>query len=37
MRTLLIDRREDYPEPRRGHAAHGHARVVSFAEIVLAA
>jgi|SRR5215213_1882269 enolase-phosphatase E1 len=34
MRTLLIDRREDYPEPRTGHAAHGHARVVSFAEIV---
>lgn len=33
MRTVLLDRREDYPEPRRGEAANGHARVESFAEI----
>jgi enolase-phosphatase E1 len=34
MRTVLIDRREDYPEPRTGDAIHGHARAESFAEIV---
>jgi enolase-phosphatase E1 len=33
MRTLLLDRREDYPAPRTGEAAHGHRRVTSFAEI----
>ena len=33
MRTLLLDRREDYPQPRTGEAAHGHRRVTSFAEI----
>ena len=33
MRTLLLDRREDYPEPRTGEATHGHRRVTSFAEI----
>ena len=27
MRTVLVDRREDYPQPRTGEAAHGHARV----------
>ncbi len=33
MRTVLLDRREDYAEPRNDEAAHGHARVESFAEI----
>jgi enolase-phosphatase E1 len=33
MRTMLLDRREDYPEPRLGEAANGHARVESFADI----
>ncbi|ODS64925.1 MAG: 2,3-diketo-5-methylthio-1-phosphopentane phosphatase [Arenimonas sp. SCN 70-307] len=31
--TVLLDRREDYPQPRTGEATHGHARVESFAEI----
>jgi enolase-phosphatase E1 len=31
--TVLLDRREDYPEPRHGGATHGHARVESFADI----
>jgi enolase-phosphatase E1 len=31
--TVLLDRHEDYPEPRRGEATHGHARVESFADI----
>jgi enolase-phosphatase E1 len=35
MRTVLVDRREDYPEPRSGEAAHGHARVTGFDEIDL--
>lgn len=34
MRTVLLDRRQDYPEPRTGDAANGHRRVESFAEIV---
>ncbi len=33
MRTVLIDRREDYPEPRTGEATHGHTRVESFADV----
>lgn len=33
MRTVLLDRREDYPQPRSGDAANGHPRVESFAEI----
>ena len=33
MRTVLLDRREDYPEPRLGDAANGHERVESFAGI----
>ena len=33
MRTVLLDRREDYPEPRDAGATHGHARVESFADI----
>jgi enolase-phosphatase E1 len=28
--TVLIDRREDYPQPRTGEDTHGHARVTSF-------
>lgn len=33
MRTVLLDRREDYPEPRDDEASHGHMRVESFADI----
>lgn len=33
MRTVLVDRREDYPEPRSGEAAHGHPRVTGFGQI----
>lgn len=33
LRTALIDRREDYPEPRTGEAAHGHRRVERFDRI----
>ena len=33
LRTVLLDRCEDYPTPRLGEAAHGHRRVESFAEI----
>lgn len=33
MRTVLLDRREDYPQPRLGTATNGHTRVESFAEI----
>ena len=33
MATVMLDRREDYPEPRTGDATHGHARVLSFADI----
>ncbi|MFP7721819.1 acireductone synthase [Lysobacter sp. A3-1-A15] len=35
--TVLVDRRQDYPEPRRGDATHGHRRVESFAELSFAA
>jgi enolase-phosphatase E1 len=31
--TVLLDRLEDYPAPRRGEATHGHARVESFADV----
>ena len=37
LSTVLIDRRQDYPQPRTGEAARGHARVESFADIVLPA
>src|SRR5688572_16584782 len=37
MSTVLIDRREDYAQPRTGEASHGHARVESFADIALGA
>lgn len=33
MRTVLLDRIEDYPQPRKGEDTHGHARAESFAEI----
>ncbi|MDQ3229226.1 MAG: acireductone synthase [Pseudomonadota bacterium] len=33
MRTVLIDRVEDYPQPRTGNAEQGHARVESFTDI----
>jgi enolase-phosphatase E1 len=35
MQTVLVDRREDYPQPREGAAAHDHPRVASFADILL--
>ena len=35
MHTVLLDRREDYPEPRSGAAANAHPRVESFTEIVV--
>ena len=37
LRTVLLDRREDYPLPRTGDAANGHARAESFADIDAAA
>ena len=33
MRTVLIDRLEDYPQPRLGDAANGHHRVERFDQI----
>jgi enolase-phosphatase E1 len=33
MRTVLLDRREDYPQPRDTAAANGHDRVVSFDDV----
>jgi enolase-phosphatase E1 len=33
MRTALIDRREDYPQPRSGEATHGHLRVERFDQL----
>jgi enolase-phosphatase E1 len=35
LRTVLLDRRQDYPMPRQGEACHGHERAESFAEVVL--
>ncbi len=35
MRTVLIDRREDYPEPRDDSAANGHLRVERFTDITV--
>lgn len=32
LQTLLVDRREDYPQPRNDGAAHGHRRVERFDE-----
>jgi enolase-phosphatase E1 len=36
MRTMLLDRLDDYPQPRVGAATGGHPRVESFAQIRLA-
>ncbi|TBR11512.1 MAG: acireductone synthase [Lysobacter sp.] len=33
MQTVLVDRREDYPQPRTGEATHGHRRVETFEDI----
>jgi enolase-phosphatase E1 len=33
MRTVLLDRREDYPQPRDADASNGHLRVESFDDI----
>ena len=35
LRTQLIDRVQDYPQPREGDRAHGHPRVSSFADVAL--
>lgn len=35
MQTVLLDRREDYAQPRTGEATHGHRRVESFADVGL--
>ena len=35
MQTVLVDRPEDYAQPRTGEAARGHHRVTSFADIRL--
>jgi enolase-phosphatase E1 len=33
MRTVLLDRRGDYPQPRDADACNGHPRVESFDSI----
>ena len=33
MQTALVDRREDYPQPRIASATNGHPRVESFADL----
>ena len=33
LRTVLLDRRDDYPRPRTGDDANGHARAETFADI----
>lgn len=35
LRTALLDRRADYPQPRLGSACNGHPRVESFDELAL--
>ncbi|MEB1528760.1 acireductone synthase [Xanthomonas sp. WHRI 7945] len=35
LQTRLLDRLEDYPQPRTGQATHGHARVENFQQIAL--
>jgi len=37
LRTVLLDRREDYPQPRSGDDANGHPRAESFADIAAGA
>jgi enolase-phosphatase E1 len=36
LATVLVDRRDDYPQTRTGDATHGHPRVESFADVALA-
>ena len=36
MQTVLLDRREDYPQPRGAEACNGHRRVETFDRITLA-
>ena len=36
MQTVLLDRREDYPQPRDANACNGHRRVEAFDRITLA-
>ncbi|ATE72488.1 acireductone synthase [Lysobacter capsici] len=33
--TVLVDRLDDYPQPREGEATHGHARVTGFDQIAV--
>ncbi|MFN3311026.1 MAG: acireductone synthase [Thermomonas sp.] len=33
LRTTLLDRAQDYPQPRLGEATHGHPRAQSFAQV----
>jgi enolase-phosphatase E1 len=33
LQTVLVDRREDYPNPREGQLANGHARVTAFDQV----
>ncbi len=35
VETVLVDRREDYPQPRTGEATGGHRRVESFAQVAV--
>jgi len=35
MQTVLVDRREDYPQPRTGEATRGHTRVERFSQLHL--
>jgi len=35
LQTVLVDRLEDYPQPRLGEYSHGHPRVESFADLVV--
>ena len=35
LQTALVDRREDYPQPRVASSANGHPRVESFAQLQL--
>ena len=35
LATVLIDRLDDYPQPREGEAAHAHARATSFDQVVV--